>query len=174
MRRPEKEAQVELIQEKLSQAQAVVLADYRGLTVDEMTELRKKLRDAGVEFRVVKNTLARLAVRKANIEGLDSHLEGPTAMAFGDKDPVAPAKVLHTFARGHKNLELKMGLLENKILSRQELEALATLPAREVLLTQLAGVMQAPLRNLGMVLSAPIRNMAYTLEAVRKKQAQEA
>jgi len=87
---------------------------------------------------------------------------------------VAPAKVLHTFARGHKNLELKMGLLENKILSRQELEALATLPAREVLLTQLAGVMQAPLRNLGMVLSAPIRNMAYTLEAVRKKQAQEA
>lgn len=174
MKRAEKEAQVELIQKKFSQAKAVVLTDYRGLTVEEMTELRKKLREAEVEFRVVKNTLARLAARKANIEGLEPYLEGPTAIAFGEKDPVAPAKILHSFARDHKNLELKMGIVENRILDRQELAALATLPSREVLLAQLAGVMQAPLRNLGMVLSAPLRNMVYALEGIRKKQAQEA
>ncbi len=174
MKRAEKESQVELIQKKFSQAKAVVLTDYRGLTVEEMTELRKKLREAEVEFRVVKNTLARLAARKANIEGLEPYLEGPTAIAFGEKDPVAPAKILHSFARDHKNLELKMGIVENRILDRQELAALATLPSREVLLAQLAGVVQAPLRNLGMVLSAPLRNMVYALEGIRKKQAQEA
>ncbi|HHU83410.1 MAG TPA: 50S ribosomal protein L10 [Firmicutes bacterium] len=175
MKRTEKEAQVQMIKEKLSEAQAVILADYRGLTVEEMTELRKKLREAGVELRVVKNTLARLAAKEAKIDDLDSHLNGPIAMAFGIGDPVAPAKILHTFARTHKNLELKAGLLEKKILDRKGIEALAALPTREVLLAQLAAAMVGPLRNLGFVLSAPIRDLVYVLEAVRKKQhAQEA
>ena len=166
MKRTEKEAQVQMIKEKLSEAQAVILADYRGLTVEEMTELRKKLREAGVELRVVKNTLARLAAKEAKIDDLDSHLNGPIAMAFGIGDPVAPAKILHTFARTHKNLELKAGLLEKKILDRKGIEALAALPTREVL-CQLAAAMVGPLRNLGFVLSAPIRDLVYVLEAVQ-------
>ena len=175
MKRAEKEAQGQILKEKLSAAQTVLLADYRGLTVEEMTELRKKLRETGTEFRVVKNTLARLAAKEAKIDELDPYLTGPVAMAFGVDDPVAPAKILHTFARDHKNLELKAGLLEKKLLDVKEIEALATLPSREVLLTRLAAAMMGPLRNLGFVLSAPIRNMAYVLDAVREKQqAQEA
>ncbi len=175
MKRAEKEAQVQILKEKLSAAQTVILADYRGLTVEEMTELRKKLRETGTEFRVVKNTLARLAAKEAKIDELDPYLTGPVAMAFGVDDPVAPAKILHTFARDHKNLELKAGLLEKKLLDVKEIEALATLPSREVLLTRLAAAMMGPLRNLGFVLSVPIRNMAYVLDAVREKQqAQEA
>ena len=175
MKRAEKEAQVQILKEKLSAAQTVILADYRGLTVEEMTELQKKLRETGTEFRVVKNTLARLAAKEAKIDELDPYLTGPVAMAFGVDDPVAPAKILHTFARDHKNLELKAGLLEKKLLDVKEIEALATLPSREVLLTRLAAAMMGPLRNLGFVLSAPIRNMAYVLDAVREKQqAQEA
>lgn len=170
MKRPEKEAQVRMIKEKLSEAQAVILADYRGLTVEEMTELRKKLREAGVELRVVKNTLARLAAKEVEINELVEHLSGPVAMAFGTADPVAPAKILHTFARDHKNLELKAGLLEKKLLNAKEIEALAALPSREVLLGKLAGAIAGPLRNLGFVLSAPIRDLVYVLEAVRKKQ----
>src|SRR5690554_559440 len=175
MKRAEKEAQVQILKEKLSAAQTVILADYRGLTVEEMTELRKKLRETGTEFRVVKNTLARLAAKEAKIDELDPYLTGPVAMAFGVDDPVAPAKILHTFARDHKNLELKAGLLEKKLLDVKEIEALATLPSREVLLTRLAAEMMGPLRNLGFILSVPIRNMAYVLDAVREKQqAQEA
>lgn len=133
------------------------------------------MRETGTEFRVVKNTLARLAAKEAKIDELDPYLTGPVAMAFGVDDPVAPAKILHTFARDHKNLELKAGLLEKKLLDVKEIEALATLPSREVLLTRLAAAMMGPLRNLGFVLSAPIRNMAYVLDAVREKQqAQEA
>ena len=175
MKRAEKEAQVQILKEKLSAAQTVILADYRGVTGEEMTELRKKLRETGTEFRVVKNTLARLAAKEAKIDELDPYLTGPVAMAFGVDDPVAPAKILHTFARDHKNLELKAGLLEKKLLDVKEIEALATLPSREVLLTRLAAAMMGPLRNLGFVLSVPIRNMAYVLDAVREKQqAQEA
>lgn len=175
MKRPEKEAQVQMLKEKFAEAQTVILADYRGLTVEEMTELRKKLREAGAELRVVKNTLARLAAKEAEIDALEPYLRGPVAMAFGIEDPVAPAKILHTFARDHKNLELKVGLLEKKLLDQKEIEALAALPSREVLLARLAAAMAGPLRNLGFVLSAPIRNLVYVLEAVREKQqAQEA
>ena len=119
--------------------------------------------------------MARLAAKEAEIDALEPYLRGPVAMAFGIEDPVAPAKILHTFARDHKNLELKVGLLEKKLLDQKEIEALAALPSREVLLARLAAAMAGPLRNLGFVLSAPIRNLVYVLEAVREKQqAQEA
>lgn len=174
MARPEKEAVVTEIQEKLSRAQTVVVADYRGLNVEEVTELRKELREAGVDFRVAKNTLTRLAVKNAKLEGMDPYLEGPTALAFGYDDPVTPAKILSTFAKSHKNLELKAGILEGKVIDVNTLKELADLPSREALLGQVAGLLQAPMRNLVYVLSAPIREMAYVLEAVRKKQAGEA
>lgn len=174
MARPEKEAMVAEVFEKLAKSQAVVLVDFRGLTVQEATELRKNLRAAGVELRVVKNTLTRLAAHKAELTGLESFLEGPTALAFGYDDPVSPAKVLAEFAKGHKKLELKGGVLEGRVISQDEVQALAELPSREILLGQLAGVIQAPIRNLVNVLSAPIRNTVYVLEAIRQKQAGEA
>lgn len=174
MAKPEKEAAVAEIQEKLSRSQSVVLADYRGLNVAEATELRKNLREAGVEFKVAKNTLTKLAAKSAEIEGLDDYLQGPIALAFGYDDPVAPAKILYKFAKDHKNLELKAGLLEGKILDLDMVNSLAALPSREVLLGQIAGLMQSPIRNLVNVLSAPLRNTVYVLEAVRQKQSGEA
>src|SRR5690554_2122700 len=174
MARPEKEAAVAEIQEKLSRSQSVIFADYRGLNVSEATELRKNLREAGVEFKVTKNTLTRLAAKNAEIEGLDDYLQGPIALAFGYDDPVSPAKILFKFAKDHKNLELKAGLLEGKIIDLDMVNALAALPSKEVLLGQVAGLLQAPIRNLVNVLSAPLRNTVYVLEAVRQKQNGEA
>lgn len=174
MARPEKVAVVDEVYEKLTKAQSVVLVDFRGLTVQEATELRKKLRAAGVELRVAKNTLTRLAAEKANLKELHVYLEGPTALAFGYEDPVSPAKILSEFAKDHKKLELKGGVLEGKVIDQAMVKALAELPSKEVLLGQLAGLLQAPIRNLAYVLSAPIRNMVYVLDAVRQKKGEVA
>lgn len=171
--RSEKEATVSQVAEKFNKSQSVVLADYRGLNVLEVTELRKKLREAGVEYKVIKNTLTSRAAKAANIEGLDEYLSGPTALAFGYNDPVTPAKILATFAKDHKKLELKAGVLEGKIISTKAVTALAELPSREALLGQIAGLLQSPMRGLVTVLSGPLRNLAYATEAVRKQKAGE-
>ncbi len=171
--RSEKEATVSQVAEKFNKSQSVVLADYRGLNVLEVTELRKRLREAGVEYKVIKNTLTSRAAKAANIEGLDEYLSGPTALAFGYNDPVTPAKILATFAKDHKKLELKAGVLEGKIISTKAVTALAELPSREALLGQIAGLLQSPMRGLVTVLSGPLRNLAYATEAVRKQKAGE-
>lgn len=171
--RSEKEATVSQVVEKFNKSQAVILADYRGLNVQEVTELRKKLREAGVEYRVIKNTLTSRAAKEVNIEGLDEYLSGPTALAFGYHDPVAPAKILANFAKDHKKLELKAGILEGKIIGTKAVKALAELPSREALLGQIAGLLQSPMRGLVTVLSGPLRNLAYATEAVRKQKAGE-
>lgn len=174
MARPEKVAVVNEVFEKLTKAQSVVLVGFRGLTVQEATELRKKLREAGVELRVTKNTLTRLAAEKADLKDLHAYLEGPTALAFGYEDPVSPAKILSDFAKDHKKLQLKGGVLEGRVIDQAMVTALAELPTRDVLLGQLVGLMQAPIRNLAYVLSAPIRNTVYVLDAVRQKKGEVA
>ncbi len=173
MARPEKEAAVSEIQEKISRSQSVILADYRGLNVAEVTELRKKLREAGVEYKVAKNTLTSRAAKAANIDGLDRFLSGPTALAFGFNDVVVPAKILADFAKDHKKLELKGGILEGKVIDLAAVEELANLPSQEALLCQVAGMFQAPMRGLVTVLSGPLRNAAYAVEAIRKQKAGE-
>ena len=173
MARPEKEAAVSEIQERISSSQSVILADYRGLNVAEVTELRKKLRESGVEYKVVKNTLTSRAAKAANIEGLDQFLSGPTALAFGVNDAVVPAKILADFAKDHKDLELKGGILEGKVIDLAMVNELASLPSREGLLGQVVGLLQAPIRGLVTVLSGPLRNTAYALEALRKQKAAE-
>ncbi len=173
MARPEKEAAVSEIQEKISRSQSVILADYRGLNVAEVTELRKKLREAGVEYKVAKNTLTSRAAKAANIDGLDRFLSGPTALAFGFNDVVVPAKILADFAKDHKKLELKGGILEGKVIDLAAVEELANLPSREALLCQVAGMFQAPMRGLVTVLSGPLRNAVYAVEAIRKQKAGE-
>lgn len=172
MARPEKEATVSEIQQKFAASKSVILADYRGLNVEEVTELRKKLREAGIEYKVAKNTLTSRAAKAANIDGLDQFLSGPTAIAFGLNDVVAPAKILANFAKDHKKLELKGGVLEGQVIDLQAVKDLANLPSREALLGQLAGMFQAPMRGLVTVLSGPLRNVTYALDAVRKQKAE--
>jgi large subunit ribosomal protein L10 len=146
--RQEKEQLVQEIADRFSRSKAVIVTDYRGLNVAESNELRKQLREAGVEFKVLKNTMTRRAAEKAEMPGLQEFFVGPSALAFSYDDPVAPAKVLHEFARKHKALELKGGMVEGRIISAKEVESLASLPSRDGLLSMLLSVMQAPMRNL--------------------------
>lgn len=157
-----KEAKVQEIKSKLEKAQAVILADYQGLNVEEDTELRKKLREAGVEYKVYKNTLAILALKEIGIEGLDEFLKGPVSMAISYDDPTAPARVLNDFAKDHKKLELKAGLVQGEVYDLDKVKKLAAIPSREVLLAKLLGSFKAPLSNL-----------AYLLNAVKEKKESE-
>lgn len=129
-----KEAKVAEIKEKLEKAQAVVLADYQGLSVEEDTTLRKELREAGVEYKVYKNSLVTLAAKELGLEGISEYLEGPVSIAFGYEDATAPARILHTFAKDHKKLELKAGIVDKVIYDKAQIEKLATIPSKEVLL----------------------------------------
>ncbi|MDI6880500.1 MAG: 50S ribosomal protein L10 [Desulfitobacteriaceae bacterium] len=165
----EKAKLVAEIREKFDKATGVVLADYRGLTVAQVTRLRADLRQADVEYRVLKNTLVRRAANEVGVKGLDPYLEGPTALAFS-ADPVAPAKVLSDFAKTNKNFKIKAGILEGRVIGPDGVKALADLPPREVLLAQVLRGMQAPLSGMANVLQGPIRKFAYALEALRKAQ----
>ncbi|HHV64528.1 MAG TPA: 50S ribosomal protein L10 [Peptococcaceae bacterium] len=168
----EKQKIVEEIKQKFQNSTGVVLADYRGLTVAEVTALRVQMREAGVEYKVLKNTMVRRAANEIGIEGLDPFLEGPTALAFS-ADPVAPAKILTEFTKKNKNLTIKAGVLEGKVIGPEKIKDLANLPSREVLLSQVLAGMQAPLQGMVNVLQGPIRKLVYALEEVRKlKEAQ--
>ncbi|AGA67968.1 ribosomal protein L10 [Desulfitobacterium dichloroeliminans LMG P-21439] len=170
----EKALVVAEIKEKFQNSTGVVLADYRGLTVAQVTQLRAQLREAGVDYRVLKNTMVRRAAHEVGIEGLDGYLEGPTAVAFS-ADPVAPAKVLAEFLKATKvkTFAIKAGVVEGKVIDEAGVKALAELPSREVLLAQVLRGMQAPLVGMANVLQGPIRKMGYALEEVRKlKEAQ--
>ncbi|WP_071141540.1 50S ribosomal protein L10 [Acidaminococcus timonensis] len=171
--RPEKASKVAELKDLLTASKGVVLVNYCGLTVAEDTELRAKMREAGVKYMVAKNTFIRIAAKEAGIEGLDSVLEHNTALAFSAEDPVAPAKILNDFSKDHKALELKAGVLDGKVIAVEEVKALAELPSREELLAKLVGSMQAPISGLVNVLQGTIRNFVYTLEAVRQKKEQE-
>lgn len=157
-----KEAKVLEIREKLEKAQAVVLASYQGLTVEEDTALRKSLREAGVEYKVYKNSLVTLAAKELGMDGIAEYLEGPVSIAFGYEDATAPARVLHTFAKDHKKLELKAGIVDGVVYNKAEVEKLATIPSKEVLIAKLLGSFKAPLSNL-----------AYLLNAIKEKKESE-
>lgn len=167
---PEKERIVEEIREKLSQAQSAILADYRGLSVAEVTELRNRLRSAGVEYRVFKNTLIRRAAHDLGLESLDPYLAGPTAVAFSPNDPVAAAKGLVAFTKDNKNLELKAGVLQGQLLEVNDIKNLAELPSREVLLARVVGGMQAPMRRLAATFQAPLRQLAALTQALAESR----
>lgn len=168
-----KAGKVAELKDLLSSSKGAVLVDYCGLTVAEDTELRSKMREAGVKYMVAKNTFIRIAAKEAGIEGLDAYLEHNTAVAFSAEDPVAPAKILNDFSKDHKALEIKAGILDGKVIALDEVKALAELPSREELLAKLVGSMQAPISGLVNVLQGTIRNFVYTLEAVRQKKEQE-
>lgn len=143
----EKKTIVAEVKEKLQNSASSIIVDYRGLNVAQATDLRKQLREAGVEFKVIKNTLARRATAEANLTELDEHLTGPTAVAFSPEDAVVAAKVLSKFSKNNEDLKLKVGIVEGKIVNVDEIKALADLPSREGLLSMLLSVLQAPMRN---------------------------
>src|SRR4051812_49106451 len=165
MARPEKVAVVDEIREKLADADAAVLAEYRGLKVGELAELRVALRPAGTEFKVFKNTLARRAAESAGLDELVPLLQGPTAIAFVRGDAVIAAKALRDFARTTPALVVKGGLLGGRVLVAGDVEALADVPPRDVLLARLAGGFQAPMVKAAGLMQAFTRNLAYGVKA---------
>ena len=151
-----KKQQVDVIAEQLKNSVSTVIVDYRGLTVAEVTDLRAQLREAGVEYKVYKNTLVRRAAEKAGIEGLDEFLTGPTAIATTTDDVVAPAKVISGFAKEHEALEIKTGVMEGNV-------TVGSLPSHDGLVSMLLSVLQAP-----------VRNFAYAVKAVGEQKEESA
>lgn len=149
-----KKSVVTEISDKMKSAATVVVVDYRGLNVSQVTELRKNLREAGVDFKVYKNTMARRAAEEVGFEGLNEHLVGPNAIAFSEEDVIAPAKILHEFSKENEALEIKAGVIEGEVATAEEMKALATLPSRDGLLSMLLSVLQAPVRNLALATKA--------------------
>ncbi len=156
---------------KLAETKAAFLADYRGLNVVQVEKLRNELRAVGVEYRVAKNTLLKLAAKGTSVECLNAHLAGPTAIAIAGADPVAPAKILAEFAKAHAKFELKAGALDGKLLSVDDIKALAELPSREVLLAKMLGSLNAPASNFVGVLAAIPRSLVQVLAAIQDKKA---
>ena len=154
----QKKAVVAELIEKLKSAQAGVIVDYRGLTVEEDTKLRTKLREAGVEYKVIKNTLTRFAIKEVGYEEMDEALNGPSSLAISETDPVAPAKVISDFAKTNENLTIKAGFLDGKVLSLDEIKTLANTPSREVLIAKIMGSMNAPISKFVRTLQALIDN----------------
>ena len=165
MPRPEKTAVVDEIRSKLSESDAAVLTEYRGLTVPELANLRGSLRPAGTEYKVFKNSLARLAVEGAGLQDLLPLLEGPVAFAFVHGDAVIAAKAIRDFGRTNPALVIKGGMLGPRILSAAEVAALADIEPRDVLLARLAGGFQAPLTKAAGLFQAFTRNLAYGVKA---------
>ncbi|WP_040225912.1 50S ribosomal protein L10 [Bhargavaea cecembensis] len=149
-----KQALVEEIATKFKDAASVVVVDYRGLSVGEVTELRKQLREEGIEFKVYKNTMTRRAAEAAGLEGLNEFMTGPNAIAFSNEDVIAPARILNNFAKDNEKLEIKAGVIEGNVASLEEVKALAELPSREGLLSMVLSVLQAPIRNFALASKA--------------------
>ena len=166
--RPEKVAKIAEIKELLSNSKCTILVDFCGLTVAQDTALRRKMREAGVHYNVVKNTLLRIAAQEVGIEGLEPSLEKNTAIAVAPEDPVAVAKIVCDFAKENKELKVKVGVLDGKVIGADEIKA--SLPPKEVLVAKLLGSMNAPISGFVNVLQGTIRNVVYALDAVRKQK----
>jgi large subunit ribosomal protein L10 len=169
-RREQKVEQVDLLIEKLKKAKVAVLTDYRGLKVNQIQELRGKLRTANVEYRVVKNTLARRAAESAGYKALESELKGPIAIAFGYDDLSLPPRLINEFVRTTRlKVEIVGGLVEGRVFDRDQIKQLADLPSREVLLAQLLGTLQSPVAQLVGIMQTPLQQLMGVLEAYKSK-----
>lgn len=166
MPKPDKIEKVKKLKEKFEPRSAVILTEYRGLSVENIFNLRIELQKRDVEYRVIKNTLAKLAVEGTPYEELSPWLEGPVAAAFVDGDPTAAAKALLDFTRANPALKLKGGMLAGGIMDAAQVRVLATLPSREVMLARLAGSLRSPLARLHNCMSSFTRNLAYVLQQV--------
>jgi large subunit ribosomal protein L10 len=155
---------VHALKQRLGGVQSAVLTEYRGLTVPQISDLRKQLRGASAEYKVIKNRLARLAVKDSPLEGLARHLKGPIGVAYTRHDPVAVAKALSAFVRANPALSIRVGVVEGRVLEPEEIRSLAELPSREQLRGQLVGVVEGPASQLVGLLTAPQRELVHVLE----------
>jgi large subunit ribosomal protein L10 len=167
----QKQESVTSLAGRLRRAPTVYVTDFTGLDVARITELRRRLRAAGLEYVVVKNTLALRALAEAQVAGLDSHLAGPTALVLGGADPTAAAKVLSDFAKEHEKPAIKVGLVDGKTVSAEQIKRLAALPSKPELLAQLGGSLQAPLAGFVGALNGLLYMMVGALEALQTKRA---
>ena len=169
-RKEQKAEQVEVLTEKLRKAKVALLTDYRGLTVTQLQELRGKLRTGDVEYRVVKNTLARRAAEAAGVPDLQSELEGPIAIAFGYDDLSMPSKLINEFVRSTRlKLDVKGGLVEGRVFTPDQVKQLADLPSRETLIAQLMGTLQSPVGQLVGIMQTPVQQLVGVLDAYKTK-----
>lgn len=166
----EKQQQVAALSEKLKKAVSGVLVDYSGITVADDTKLRADLRKAGVDYSVKKNTLLRLAAKEAGLTDLEGMLTGNTAIAISENDLVAPAKILAKYAEGKDNFKIKGGFIEGKVAGTAEVNALATLPPKEVLIAKALGGLNAPITGFVYVLNANLTGLVRALSAIAEKQ----
>lgn len=170
MNREEKNQAVQDLKERFQKASITLLTNYRGLKVNEINKLRAELRQNDSELKVLKNTLARIAVDGTDMNELQSHFQGTIAVVTTEGDPAAPAKILVKFAKEFEKPEIKIGFMSGNIMKAGEIEALSKLPSREVLLANLLGSMQAPAQNMVNVLAAIPRQLATVLAAIRDKK----
>ena len=169
MANAEKTESVEELKKRFAGVQTAVLTEYRGLTVRQLSDLRKQLKGAAADYKVVKNRLARIAVKGSPLDGLGKHLTGPTGVAYTLKDPVPVAKALQAFVKNNPALTIKVGMVEGKVLEPAALKSLADLPSREALRAQIVGALQGPMGQLVTLLTAPQGELVRILEA-RSKQ----
>lgn len=167
--RPEKVAVVDAVATALAESDAVLLTEYRGMTVKAISELRRALRPTGAEYKIFKNTLVRIAAAQQGISGLDPLLTGPTALAFVKGDAVEAAKALREFAKTNPNLIVKGGVLGSSVLDAKQASALADMPPRAQVLAEIAGLLEAPLATVASLLEAPVRDIAYAIAALEDK-----
>lgn len=172
MPRPEKEREVALLEERFRRSRAMVFTDFRGLSAQEMVELRRLLRKSELEYRVIKNTLARLAAQRAGVK-IDEFLDGPTGICFGYDDPTLPFKLALEVAKRYKQYRIKGGIIEGELVGPKEVEYLAKLPSREELLAKLAATLGGPIQRLALDLKAIIQRFAIVLREVQKVKGRE-
>lgn len=165
-----KSQQIADLTDKFSRSKAVVFTEYKGLTVAEIANLRKLLKEAGAEYKVAKNTLIDIAVRGTPVEAAKEFFVGPTGVAFGFDDPVAATKKVLEYSGKNEKLKIKSGVIEGKLLLFDDLKALSKLPPRNILLGMMAGTFQAPAAKLARLLNATVAQFAYALEAVKNKK----
>lgn len=170
MNRQEKEARVAELTEKVKASQAMLVADYRGLNVAQARELRTELRAAGADYQVTKNTLMIRAVEAAELSDLNQFFEGPSAIAFCEEEAAGAAKVLMKYVKEFKPLEVKGGMLEGQVVDADAIKFLASLPPRDVLIAQMLGGLQSPIRGLATVCAGPIRGLVTALQRIQEQK----
>jgi large subunit ribosomal protein L10 len=165
-----KQEQVRELAQKLKEAKGMVLADYRGLTVEQDTKLRKELREAGIDYQVIKNSIIHFAAKDAGLEELEPYLNGPTALAMSSVDPVAPSKLLAKFEKSFEKFELKAGVVEGKVVDVEGVKAISNLPSKEELIAKMLGSLKSPINGFVNVLNGNMRGLVVALNAVAEKK----
>jgi large subunit ribosomal protein L10 len=166
----EKIAVVEELTRDIAGSQGVYLADFSGLSVEKITQLRRAFRKSGSRFVVAKNTLAKRAIKGSALEPLSEHFRGPTGIAYSVQDPVAPAKVLADFGKENEGFRIKIAFVQGSVLSQKDVGAIASLPSKEVLVAQAIGIVQSPLRGIVICVNGVMASLVTALEEIRKKK----